>query len=72
MAEVPAEIGAEKFCPACDRSYADWSALVEHLKKAVAEGDQVHIDIVELEEWEEVLKATVVQGVVQVEPGDLL
>lgn len=40
-------------CPACDRGYPDLATLNTHLKKAQAEGDKNHIDIIALEAWEE-------------------
>lgn len=49
------EIGESRYCPACHKSYADWTALKEHLQKAQTEGDQIHIEIIQLEGWEEFL-----------------
>ena len=49
------EIGESRYCPACHKSYADWAALKEHLRKAQTEGDLNHIEIIELEGWEEFL-----------------
>ena len=41
-----------RYCPMCDRSYPDWEALRTHLKKSQAAGDENHIDIIILEDWE--------------------
>lgn len=41
-----------KYCPVCDCDYGSWDALREHLKKAEAEGDVNHIDVIILEEWD--------------------
>lgn len=49
------------YCPVpkCEtRSYPDMEALRTHLKKAQAEGDQNHIDIIMLEGWDEVSDGT--------------
>lgn len=40
-------------CPACDQPYPTMEALQTHLKKAQSEGDPNHIDIIELEGWDE-------------------
>lgn len=48
--------GTPWYCPVskCDnRTYPDLAALQTHLDKAVAAGDQNHIDIIELEGWGE-------------------
>lgn len=45
---------ATQYCPACHKPYPDMAALREHLKKAQTEGDDLHIDIIELEGWDEV------------------
>jgi hypothetical protein len=50
-----AEIGESRYCPACHGSYPDWTALKTHLQKAQTEGDLNHIEIIELEGWEEFL-----------------
>jgi hypothetical protein len=42
-----------KYCPACDKEYPNWIALIEHLKKAEAEGHSFHIEIIRLEGWDE-------------------
>lgn len=45
------------FCPVpkCEtRPYADMEALRTHLKKAQAEGDTNHIELIMLEGWDEV------------------
>lgn len=42
------------YCPVpiCDsRPYADMEALRDHIKKALAEGEPNHVDIVDLEGW---------------------
>jgi hypothetical protein len=44
---------ASVYCPVDNKPYATMILLKEHLKKAAAEGDQNHIDIIELEGWEE-------------------
>lgn len=46
------------YCPACDEPYPDLAALRTHLQKAVSEGDKLHIEIVELEGWEETSSGT--------------
>jgi hypothetical protein len=48
-----AEIGESRYCPVCHKPYGDWAALKTHLQKAQTEGDQNHIDIIELEGWDE-------------------
>lgn len=47
------EIGESRYCPACHKPYGSWTALKKHLQKAQTEGDQNHIDIIELEGWDE-------------------
>lgn len=50
-------VGEPWYCPVpkCERNqYPSLEALQTHLKKAVAEGDANHIDIIELEGWDEV------------------
>lgn len=42
-----------KYCPACDRAYPDMETLQTHLKKAQTEGDAIHIDVIELEGWDD-------------------
>jgi hypothetical protein len=59
------------YCPVpkCEpRPYADMDALRAHLKKAQAEGDQNHIDIISLEGWDEVSDGTTVKKVSDLEP----
>ncbi len=51
MADIP-----KFYCPVakCDRrEYDSLEAVQVHLKKAQTEGDQNHIDIAELEGWDE-------------------
>lgn len=49
------EIGESRYCPACHKPYGSWAMLKEHLRKAQTEGDLNHIEIIELEGWEEFL-----------------
>lgn len=41
------------YCPACDKPYEGYNALLGHLDKAQKEGDDIHIDVIELEGWNE-------------------
>jgi hypothetical protein len=43
-------------------------ALRTHLKKAQAEGDQNHIDIIMLEGWDEISTGAVVKKAADLEP----
>lgn len=65
------EIGESRYCPACHKPYADWATLKTHLQKAVSEGDIFHLEIVELEGWDEVLKAPIVKGLLQIDEEHL-
>lgn len=59
------------YCPVpkCEnRTYADMEALRTHLKKAQAEGDENHIDIIDLEGWDETSAGVVVQKASDLEP----
>lgn len=45
----------DKYCPACQNAYPTWEALREHLNKALNSPDatdyEMHVDIVDMEEW---------------------
>lgn len=41
------------YCPVDDKPYENMELLREHLKKAQAEGDREHIDLIMLEGWDE-------------------
>lgn len=59
------------YCPVpkCDRrEYPDMEALRTHLQKAQAEGDPNHIDIVELEGWDETSTGVIVKKASDLEP----
>lgn len=59
------------YCPVpkCEpRPYADMDALREHLKKAQAEGDANHIDIIDLEGWDETAAGLAVKSASDLEP----
>lgn len=61
------EIGEDRYCPACHKPYPDWAALKTHLQKAVSEGDILHLEVVELEGWDEILKAPIVKGLLVID-----
>lgn len=66
------EMGESRYCPACHKPYADWPALKKHLLKAQTEGDQLHLDILEIEDWEAVLRSSsTVKGLPIVEDEEL-
>lgn len=46
-------MASKVYCPACDNPYDTMVELREHIKKAQTEGSQIHIDIAELEGWDE-------------------
>lgn len=59
------------YCPVpkCEtRPYPDMETLRTHLKKAQAEGDQNHIDIVDLEGWDETSLGKAVKMAADLEP----
>lgn len=59
------------YCPVpkCDhRPYPDMEAVRTHIEKAAAEGDQNHIDIAELEGWNETSSGTPVKSAEDLEP----
>lgn len=66
-----AEIGEDRYCPACHKPYSDWVTLKKHLQKAVNEGDTLHLEVVELEGWDEVLKAPIVKGLLVIDDEHL-
>lgn len=43
------------WCPACDNWYESRGKLIEHLKKALNEGDRIHVEVINLEDWTEEL-----------------
>lgn len=66
------EPGTPWYCPVpkCEnRTYPTWDDLKLHLKKAQAEGDQNHIDIIELEGWDVTSAGTNVKTVSDLEPS---
>lgn len=62
-----AEFEDTKYCPACDRKYKNWEELRVHLQKAVIEGDLNHIDIIELEGWNEIMSSLVGKAILSEE-----
>ena len=54
------------YCPACDKPYADMETLRTHLKKA-QEGDILHIDVIDLEGWDETSLGKVVKNATDLE-----
>lgn len=44
------------YCPVDDKSFDSMADLKEHLKKAQTEGDELHMDIIDLEGWDENVK----------------
>ena len=65
------EIGESRYCPACHKSYGDWAALKKHLRKALSEGDTNHIDIVELEGWDELMSMVNSDGKLEGSPDEI-
>jgi hypothetical protein len=60
------------YCPVpkCDqRPYGSLEAVRTHLKKAQAEGDPNHIDIADLEGWDETSDGKVVKLATDLEPS---
>lgn len=58
------------YCPVpkCEhRPYPDMEALRKHLKKAQAEGDQNHIDIIMFEGWDETAAGVAVKKAADLE-----
>lgn len=41
------------YCPACDKPFANMEALRAHIKRGEIAGDANHIDIADLEGWDE-------------------
>jgi len=56
------------YCPACDKPYANMEALRAHIKKAQTEGDDLHIDIADLEGWDERSDGKPVKSASDLEP----
>lgn len=47
------QVSEPVFCPACDRSYSSLEKLQAHLEKARSDGDEIHIDVIDVEGWDE-------------------
>ena len=44
---------AQVYCPVDDKPYDTMQELKEHMQKAIDEGDENHIEIAQLEGWDE-------------------
>lgn len=49
------------YCPACDRPFDNTTQLLDHINRGKREGDVIHIDIAELEGWEETSDGKIVK-----------
>lgn len=66
------EAGTAWYCPLpkCEnKTFTSYKKLREHLRKAQAEGDQNHIDIIELEGWDTNSDGETVKTVDQLDPS---
>lgn len=41
------------YCPECDRPFGSLELLLEHFDRARGEGEENHMEIIELEQWDE-------------------
>lgn len=41
------------YCPSCDRTFPSEESLREHFDRARGEGEENHMEIIELEQWDE-------------------
>lgn len=56
------------YCPACDKPYQNMEELRAHLRKASGEADEIHIDVIELEGWDETYAGEVVKSASDLDP----
>lgn len=49
------------YCPACDRPFDNMTQLLDHINRGKREGDEIHIDIAQLEGWEETSDGKIVK-----------
>lgn len=56
------------FCPVDDRPYDNMTQLLTHINKAVTEGDTNHIDIAQLEGWDETSAGVIIKSATDLEP----
>lgn len=62
------QVSEPVYCPACDRSFSSMDKLRAHIKRGQAEGDDIHIDIADLEGWDETSTGVNVNSASDLEP----